>query len=240
MADALTIAATSMGYDMVKLTSLSNNLANATTTAYRREIVYGRPFAQWLGGSAAGFTLNVTQPQARLTVDPLQGTLRNTGAPLDVALQSDGWFELLAPEGPVYTRQGDFQIDARGRLVSHQGLPVMGTSGEITLGGGALRIDDQGRLFEDNKPVGQLRVLSFAQPQALEVIGGGLVRAPAQAGTPVADPKLRQGYLENSNVSNVNEMVRMIETMRHFEANQKLIQSYDDSIGRAIRTLGEF
>ncbi|MFL6661611.1 MAG: flagellar hook-basal body protein [Rhizobacter sp.] len=240
MADALSIAATSMGFDMVKLASLSNNLANATTPAFRREIVYGRPFAQLLESGARANALALGVPEPQLAFDPLQGTLRATGAPLDVALQGEGWFEVGTPEGPAYTRQGDFQLDARGRLVAHGGLPVQGLGGELTFGGGALRIDDQGRVFEDGRPAGQLRVVRFQRQSGLEPLGGGLYRASAEAGSTVATPQVRQGFLESSNVTTANEMVRLIETMRHFEANQKLIQSYDDSLGRVIRTLGEF
>lgn len=236
MADALSITVLSMSNDMQRLSTLSHNLANATTPAFRREIAYSRPFVEHLGSAA----LQVTLPQFRSSIDQRPGTLRHTGAPLDVALEGAGWFELQSEDGVVYTRRGDFQLDARGRLVSHGGLPVMGSSGEITLGGGAVRIDNQGRVFEDQRAAGQLRVLNFDNPRALVPAGAGLFRAPETAASPVETPRLRQGYVENANLQTVAEMVRLIETMRHFETSQKLVQGVDDMLGRAIRTLGEY
>ena len=95
-------------------------------------------------------------------------------------------------------------------------------------------------MFDDDRPAGQLRVIQFDQQGALKKVGDGLFIAPnASAGRP-SESRVRQGYLENSNVVSVSEMVGIIETMRHFEANQKLIQGYDEMLERAIRTLGEW
>ena len=104
----------------------------------------------------------------------------------------------------------------------------------------APRIDAAGRVFDGQTPLGSLRIVRFEQPQALARLGGGLDAAEAQAAQPVAEPRLRQGFVEASNVVAANEMVRLIETMRHFESNQKVIQGYDEMLERAIRTLGEF
>lgn len=236
MADALSITAASMFNDMQRLATLSHNLANATTPAFRREVAYSRPFIDHL----ASVGLQVTLPDFRSSIDQRPGTLRHTAAALDVALEGEGWFEVQADDGLAYTRQGDFQLDARGRLVTRSGLAVLGQGGEITLGNGVLRIDTQGKVFEDQRAAGQLRVLRFERPETLVAIGDGLFRAPAEAATPVDNPRVRQGHLENANVQTAAEMVRLIETMRHFETSQKLIQGVDDILGRAIRTLGEY
>jgi flagellar basal-body rod protein FlgF len=242
MADVLSIASLAMSNDMVRLDALSHNLANISTTAYRREVVYERPFADLLASTGANAPLAIPLPDPQIAIDPQQGTVRSTGVPLDVALQSaNSWFELIGPNGPVYTRRGDFKLDDRGRLVSQDGWVVIGTTGGITLqGNAAVRIDQQGRVFEGSRPAGQLRVVRFARPSELQDLGNGLFSAPTQAAATVDSPQVRQGYLENSNVNSVNEMVQMIETMRRFETNQRLIQNYDDSLGRAIRTLGNF
>lgn len=239
MPDLLAIAATAMGHDMARLAALSHNLANATTPAYRREVVATRPFGEVMLEHGSGVALRVPAGIPTTTLDVSPATLRSTGAALDVAIEGDGWFELRGPAGPVYTRRGDFTIDATGRLASASGLPVMGSDGEIVLAGGALRIDAAGRIFEDERPAGQLRVVGFAQPAALEPLGEGLVADPLQSAQRLDTARLRQGHLENANVSATGEMVRLIETMRRFEAHQRLIQSYDDSLGRAIRALGE-
>lgn len=237
MADALSIVAASMSLDMQRLATISHNLANATTPAFRREVAYARPFFELVDSLG----LQAPLPQYRSELDMRPGTLRNTGSPLDVALEGEGWFEIMTPEGAAYTRRGDFQLDPRGRLVTHQGLPVMGQGGEITLGSGAVRIDGQGRVFEDNRNAGQLRIVGFEGRNALVPAGEGLFRAAnGEARTDAATASVRQGFVENANVTTVAEMVRLIETMRRFEASQKLVQGIDETLGRAIRTLGEY
>lgn len=236
MSDALSILAGSMSLDMQRVATISHNLANTTTPAFRREIAYARPFVDVVDSLGRQAPL----PGYRSLTDLRSGTLRNTAGALDVALDGEGWFEVATPEGPAYTRRGDFQLDARGRLVTHQGLPVMGQGGEIGLGNGSVRIDARGRIFEDNRPAGQLRVVRFEGRQALRPAGDGLFQAASGAVPEEMDATVRQGFLENGNVDTAAEMVRLIETMRRFEASQKLVQGLDEVIGRAIRTLGEF
>jgi flagellar basal-body rod protein FlgG len=239
MNGVLGIAASSMNEGQARLATISHNLANATTAGYKREITVGRAFADHLQAAGADATrvFATSLPVATSAIDMRAGTLRATGNPLDVALEGEGFFELQGPEGAVYTRQGTFGIDARGRLVHASGLPA---AGEITLAGGQPRIDAQGNVFEDDKPAGKLRVVAFERPAALARLGEGLYGAPAEAAPLAANARVRQGWLENSNVTTAREMVGLIETVRHFEANQRLIQSWDELLGRTIRTLGEF
>lgn len=235
MADVLSITAASMSLDMQRLATISHNLANATTPGFRREVPYTRPFVELVDN----LSLQAPQPLYRSLIDQRPGTLRATSAPLDVAIEGRGWFEVMTPEGPAYTRRGDFQLDARGVLVTPQGFAVMGLDGEITLGSGPVRIDNQGRVFDETRSAGQLRVVDFARASALSSLGDGLFRADEAGATALAQPAVRQGHLESANVQTVGEMVRLIETMRHFETSQKLIQGVDEVLGRAIRTLGE-
>jgi len=239
MSDLLAIAALAMNDDTTRMATISHNLANATTPGFKKEIPVSRPFAEVLSAQMAGGGAGIatTLPASTSVVDMRPGSLRYTGAPLDVALDSDGWFELAAGDGAVYTRAGSFQIDARGRLVGPNGIPLAGT---ITLSTTQPRIDAAGRVFEDDKPVGQLRVVKIEHPELMQKLGDGLYAAPSSDVGEVSEVRVRQGYLENSNVTTLTEMVRIIDTVRHFEASQKLIQSYDGLLDRAIRTLGEF
>ncbi len=177
-------------------------------------------------------------------IDQQGGALRFTGNPFDLALEGPGFFELAGAEGPLYTRQGDFHLDARGRLVNAGGIPVMGTAGEIFLLGGEAKVERDGRIFENGKQVAQLRMVDFEQPDALLKAGNGLyaalaAQAPKDAAASDRQPQLRQAHLENSNVVSVSEMVLLIETIRHFESQQKVILGYDEMLERAIRTLGD-
>jgi flagellar basal-body rod protein FlgG len=239
MSDLLAIAALAMSDDSARLATISHNLANATTPGFKKEIPVSRPFVEILNAQMAGgaASLVTTLPAATTVVDARAGSLRYTGAPLDVAVDGDGWFELAAPEGSVFTRTGSFQVDARGRLVTASGIPL---AGNIMLSTTQPRIDAQGRVFEDDRPVGQLRVVRIENPQLLQKQGDGVFAAPASDIGELTEVRVRQGYLENSNVTTLTEMVGVIDTVRHFEATQKLIQSYDGMLDRAIRTLGEF
>ncbi len=239
MSGVLAIAALSMTEDTARLATISHNLANATTPGYKKEIPISQPFVDLLQvySGTAPQAYATTLPALTTVVDQRPGSLRYTGAALEVALVGKGFFDLQNEHGTVYTRQGSCQIDARGRVVHVTGNPL---TGDITLSTTQPRIDQQGRVFDDDKPVGQLRIVTFDHPAAMQKLGDGLFAAPNASAAIPADGRIRQGYLENSNVVTVTEMVGVIETMRHFEANQRLIQSYDALLDRAIRTLGEF
>lgn len=242
MADALAIAARSMADDMLRLNSISHNLANATTAGYKREMMVSRPFVDYLMTAAArgSAALAVSLPEPQVLLDHSAGSFQYTGNTLDVAVEGDGFFELTSENGPVYTRQGNFRLDGLGRLVSSGGLVVTGTGGEIRVMGAQPRIDSEGRVWDGDVLAGQLRLVRFEQPQTLVAVGGGGYVAGVQQAELWPYARVRQGYLEASNVATTREMVRLIETMRHFESNQKVIQGYDEMLERTIRTLGEF
>jgi flagellar basal body rod protein FlgG len=232
MIDALTSASGSMANDIARLSTISQNLTNATTPAYKREIVVGQPFQQAMDNIAA------TQPSA---IDQRHGTLRFTGNPLDMALEGDGFFEVQTESGMAYTRQGDFRVDASGRLVTQAGQLVQGLGGPLQWPSGTPTIDRDGRVRDGEKLVGQLKLVSFAKPSELTRAGNGLFHA-TEAPTALTDgaTKVRQSHLEASNVSTASEMVKLVETMRHFEATQKVVQGVDEMMERALRKLSEF
>lgn len=242
MADAIAIAARSMADDIARLAAISHNLANAATPGFKADIAVSRPFAEFIQAAMTGgsVSLATTLPELQAWTNHRAGPMQYTGHALDLAIEGDGFFELEDESGPVYTRQGAFQLDGNGRIVDAAGRAVQGSGGEMRIDSAAPRIDAAGRVFDGEKPVGSLRIVRFEQPQALAKLGDGLYAANAQAAQPVAEPRLRQGFVEASNVVAANEMVRLIETMRHFESNQKVIQGYDEMLERAIRTLGEF
>jgi flagellar basal-body rod protein FlgG len=228
----------SMHADMARLERVAMNIANAQTTGYKREVLAQAPFAARVEAGAAAVSV---------LTDARPGTLRPTGQPLDLALAGPGWFEVATPQGLAYTRQGNFRLDAQGRLVTQQGHPVLGAGGDIVLLQAAPVIDANGRVFESaaaagrqTTPLAQLRVVRFAPGVTSERLGDGLVLLQ---GEPVAVPdgemQLRQGFLENSNVSPMHEMVRLLESVRHLEAMQKVALGYDEMLGTSIRKLGE-
>jgi flagellar basal-body rod protein FlgF len=274
MQEILSITLQSMHQDSTRLERVGMNLANALTPGYKREVVSVRPmafsggteaFAGQVNSLAAQLSQSARQIKAQnlsavqIQTDVRPGTLKSTGQSLDVAIAGMGFFEVATESGPAYTRQGNFRLDGRGRLVNVQGYPVMGKGGEIFLSTGQPSIDAEGYVFEGHKTGGasattgagagrtpnqqaiaQIKVVQFDNPQNLERIGEGLVKAgegmQIMGETSV---QLRQGFLENSNVSSMHEMVQLMQTMRHFESMQRVAIGYDDMMGAAIRKLGE-
>ena len=240
MIDALSLAASSMSNDVSRLATIGQNLANATTPAYKREISLATPFMQAMESAerydAAGLGTGPTS-----VVDHRAGTLRFTGTPLDFALEGEGFFEVQTESGVAYTRQGDFQLDAMGRLVTQAGHVVQGVGGPLHLPSANATVDREGRVFDGEKPVGQLKLVRFADPGRLVRLGNGLFQSAESPAEPLdASTRVRQGHLEASNVNTAAEMVKLVETMRHFEATQKVVQGVDEMMERALRKLGEF
>lgn len=271
MSEVLAIGLHGMHQDMARLERIASNLANAMTPGYKREVTVAQPLMAGdasAGSSAFANTVQLLQagevagPNGRNAVsgtalpfnligrtDDRPGTLRTTGQSLDLAIAGQGYFEVSTEDGPAYTRQGNFTLDARGRLVTAQGHPVMGKGGEIVLADARPTIDASGQVFESAAvgvarnaatPVAQLKIVRFEDGANLQRASGGLVQSadgPLQMND--ADIRLQQGFLENSNVSSMREMVDLMQTVRHLESMQKVTLAYDEMLGTAVRKLGE-
>lgn len=251
MSDILSIALSSIHADMARADRAAMNLANSQTPGYKREAATPAPFAGQWNLAAARLEPGAGSERPVGRTDMRAGTLRATGQPLDLALSGDGWFEIATESGLAYTRQGNFQLDAAGRLVTAQGHAVMGTSGVIQLLQGSPRIDAAGRVFEDQHasegpgsmtpaPVAQLRIVQFEPGADLRRLGDGLL-APSREPVAAAEGavQVQQGFLENSNVAPMREMVDLMLAVRHLETMQKVASGYDEMLGASIRRLGE-
>jgi flagellar basal-body rod protein FlgF len=230
---ALTLA--SLQNDMARVDNVAANLANSSTPAYKRHVIVSRSFED------AVQEVRSTDP-GNLAIDRHIGTVRNTGQALDLMLGGEGYFEVLTQQGPAYMRRGDFGVDAQGRLVTSQGHLVMGKGGEIQLTGRSPEIDAAGRVTErlpgSSTPtaVGQLKVMRFDPEEVPRQVGEGLFAAGAHMSqVEDTDVQLRQGALENSNVQATQEMVELVQTLRHFESMHRAVQGYDEMVGTAIR-----
>jgi len=240
LANAFTVAVQSMHNDQLSMDGISRNLANVSTVGYQRETPVATPFAQLMqSGAAGGVAMSLGVPEVHAAIDHRAGGLKRTGEPLDVAIEGDGYFQVATASGPAYTRQGSFHLDTRGRLVTDAGDPVMGTAGEVQLTTIAPQIDGQGHITDNGRVVGQLKAVRFDQSTALTRLGAGLLQ-PAADSTPLdASATFRQGHVESSNVSSMTEMVQLVQTMRHFEAGQRVVQAYDEMLDKAFRKLGD-
>ncbi|MGM9489673.1 flagellar hook-basal body protein [Ideonella sp. YS5] len=248
------ITLNALGNDQARIERVATNLANVQTPGYKRELWVERAgapsaFAQAMaamqqgaeGVDARGVPLaDITPlPQAALGRDMHPATLRPTGRTLDLALAGSGLFEVATEHGPAYTRRGEFQVDARGRLVTPQGHALLGQGGEINVTSEHVGIDAAGRVLDNDKPIAQLRVVD-AKAEQLRALGGGLYAADgAVQELPAAQVAVRQGFLENANVDSAHEMVSLTTSVRHFEAMLRVVQGRDEMLGTAIRKLGE-
>lgn len=227
--------------------AIARNIAAATQPGYKKEIVSFEGVAS--GVIDAGRTLDGTEevrgvnPQALGTISTGVSQLRQTGDPLEFAIEGPGFFRLQRTDGQyVYTRDGQFRISPNGELLSKQGYPVTGDGGTIQLliDGGQPTIDVEGRVWQGDQEIGQLSVFEFQDPRTLKRTTGGFTIDPdnPQAPLEVEYANVHQGYLEMSNVSPVREMVDMVAVSTALQANQKVIQSIDELTGRAVQILG--
>jgi len=221
---------------------VANNLANINTTGFRAEKIMFAETQMPLANRNNDFRyvdppLAFTQDWATMH-DLAPGAIVQTGNPLDVALQGDGFLAVQTPGGERWTRSGALQIDATGTLVDLDGNPVLGENGEIRFGPDEtdITIAPDGSVTTSDGPKGKLRLVAFANPQALVREGDNLF----SGGSPVeaANTRVLQGAIERSNVSGVAEMTEMIRVSRAYETLAGLMQQQDETMRSAIQQLG--
>ena len=173
-----------------------------------------------------------------------QGELRPTGNSTDFAIDGPGFFEVQLPNGDqAYTRDGEFQLNAKGQLTNKQGYAVLGDSGPIQFdpnSASPLTVSATGQITQGGNPKGRLHLVEFSNPNRLTSTSDGclLANQPGTTPTPAGSKTtVHQGFLEAPNTSPIVEMGSLINAMRIFEANQKVLQTQDDRMGRAIADL---
>ena len=216
-----------------RVTVSAQNLANISTGGYKRRVDFARILA--IGQSATEPTPN----EAGVT-DFSAGKPVDTGNPYDLALTGPGFFVVRGGDALFYTREGQFRRDEEGRLLTAQGLILQAQGGgDLVLRQTALDLAADGTVIEQGEPVARLAIVDFADLKALRRAEGGAFAAPENMAVELERPSVRQGMLEASNVSTGEEMVAMMETLRRAESGQRLVQVYDDLMGRALCTFGQ-
>ena len=170
-----------------------------------------------------------------------QGEIRQTSNPHDITIEGPGFFEMENAQGDMlYSRDGQFHLNSEGVLVNSQGNVVQGENGRIQLipSLGDFTVNQGGEVYQGNNLTGRIRIMDFGELQGLKRVEGGFM-AGGQTPAQVEEPKLLQGFLENSNVNPLREMVNLISLSRIHEANHKMIQQYDQLFGKAINMLGQ-
>ncbi len=217
----------------------ANNVANQTTAGFKAEKVAFREYLMRLDGPDAG------DPTVSLAHDPdsytdfTPGGLQSTGAPLDFAIDGDGFFAVSAPSGVRYTRDGHFGLSEFGELVTRDGHPVLDDGSNPILidpDAGPLLVSPQGELQQDGVPIARIGVFAFEDTRALTKTGANLFAA-AEEPTPRETAIVRQGFVELSNVQPIVAMTDMMEIMRAYETTAQLIETSGELAREAVRTL---
>jgi len=256
MMRSLWISKTGMEAQQTQLDHISHNLANSATNGYKKShAVFEDLMYQNLRQSGAASTEQTQLPtglQVGLGTRAVatsrsftQGSLQSTERSLDVAIRGNGFFEIQMPDGTTgYTRDGSFQVNAQGQLVTNNGFPVQ-PGITIPANATSITVSQEGLVSvvvpgqTQPQQAGQLQLTNFINPAGLEPKGQNLYTETAASGTPnTGTPgqesfgQLQQGALETSNVNVVEELVGMIQTQRAYELNSKAIQTSDQMLQR--------
>ena len=253
---ALRIAATGMDAQQKRVEVVSNNIANMSTTAYSaRRAEFADLHCQQLRAPGAissstglvapsGIEMGLGVRTSAVSVNVEQGSLRQTGGDLDLAIEGRGYFEVTLPSGdPAYTRDGTFKRTGEGLIVNSEGYPL---AGSITVPEDArsVTVNTDGEIYAyfdgdaGGQLIGTLTVSMFVNEKGLEALGGNMFRETEASGAAVSgEPGLdgrgaiRQGYLEESTVDVVQQIADLIEAQRGYELNSKVISAADQMLG---------
>ncbi len=288
--------ASGMAARVHQMNVVANNLANVNTTGFKRDLMLFKAAPEMVARRTNDNGLVVLPQLGSLDTRPVvgrlgtgvevnevyheleQSSLRGTDNVFDFALEGDGFFSVLTPEGERYTRNGNFTLNAERVLMTHEGYPILGEAGIIQLKTNNFTLNDDGEIFinpqfsqpaerpvrltengyDEIQRLDRLKLVRFPRERYLEKAGTSFYSVTEQSGSPVLareysrvdydgnvlaerSPlalKVVQGFLENSNVNPVIEMVKMIEVQRAYEASQKSITTGDQLLSRLINSMG--
>lgn len=249
MIEGLYAAAAGMIANEDRVAAIANNVANSSTPGFRRqsavqngfyEILFSKfrhPF--WLNrdpGPGGGLKIIETFTDTR------GGPVTATGNPLNLAIDGPGFFTVRTPAGDRYTRDGSFTVDKDGDLATSEGHKVLSAAGAtIDASGTNVHISNDGRVWVDGQPTGQLQITEFEDPHMLNRAGDNLFQASDAALARSAPPdvsRVESKALEMSNVQVPHEMASMTLALRMYTANQKVISTIDETMGRLINEVG--
>ncbi len=260
MEQGIYIATSGAKIQQLRLEISSNNLANVNTSGYKADRLGSRSFEfdledafleqnnyrkirdpeyiDMLDEPVKAYSGIYTKTNI-VGTDFSQGHHKFTGSPLHASLEGPGFFVVETQNGTAYTRQCNFALDSDGELVTSDGLKVVGR-GLSKLDEGELTIDADGTVYVDGSKKGSIDIVEFESAADLTKIGHNLYTPASQAREPydAEETIVKQGYVENPNISVVQEMVDLIEINRLFETYQKMITSIDESTGKIINEVG--
>ena len=221
---------------MAEMQSVAHNLANMSTTGFRREGVIFSEFVKSLDGAEPSLSMATANTRE---IDLSQGSLTQTGGTYDFAIQGDGFFLIDTPQGQQLTRSGSFTPGPDGTLLTTDGYPVLDGGGSaifVPPDARNIAVAQDGTLSADGKPLAQIGLWQPSDPLSLKHQSG--TRFSSAGVEPVAGSRLLQGYLEDSNVNPLTEIASMIAVQRAYELGQSFMDREDERARNVIQTLG--
>lgn len=220
---------------MREMETIAHNIANAATTGFRQQ---GLVFSEFIQAVDSGDSISMAAARIKQT-STAQGILTQTGNPLDLAIEGDGYFQVETPDGLRLTRAGAFNVNAVGDIVTSDGHPVLGLGGapiNVPPGNASVTVAADGTVSLGDRLLGQIGVVSVPPGANLQRESGVMFStdAPLLASD---DSTMLQGHLEGSNVDAISQLTRMIEVQRAYELGQKLLDLDDERAKSALQTL---
>jgi flagellar basal-body rod protein FlgG len=252
MVRGLYSAYTGMVAQQQKMDIVSNNLANVDTTGFKKDGAIFKSFKD-------AYTFKINDPETsmankigtlnqgvnldRIYTDHTQGSLKQTDDPLNIAIDEQGMIVVgkKDKDGNViehYTRDGSLAISSTGDLITKDGYNVLGNNGPIKLDNNHITIDRKGNIYSDNKFIDKIKLVNIDNKDTLRKVGNNIYSSTEDTTTKEFTGKIEQGFLEASNVNSVEEMIEMINVMRAYESNQKIITTYDSILEKSVNSIG--
>jgi flagellar basal-body rod protein FlgF len=225
-----------------RLEVLANNIANVNTTGFKKDNLFIEAMKD-AGLSHSQEEGELKGLESRQFIDFSEGSFVETKNPLDFAIQGRGFFVVETPQGIRYTRNGNFSLAIDGTVVNGQGYPLLGTTGKIQvpepqkLADHSISVNQHGDISFGSLTLGKMRIADFENLNQLKKEGTSLFVTAAEEKPVNLDTHgtvLRQGYLEESNVEGIHEMIELVELTRSFETDQRTIQAQDSTLERAM------
>ncbi len=231
---------------------IANNIANSEVTGFKRDGLFLREMGEARRKGSGGHPVWREDRVAGAFIDFEQGNMRQTNSTRHLAIHGSGFFQVRTPQGDVYTRNGEFSVQSDGTLVTNLGMPVLDDrGGRITLSGSNFVVNEEGEITEDGVARATLAIHDFEKDaEGLYQDPDGVTRLERKPNgffypkpgvnrvTKGSDTKVMQGFLEESNINPITEMVDMLEVFRAFEADQRAIRIQSETLGRAVNDVG--
>ena len=244
MIGATYAAASGLINNQNQMAVLANNLSNINTVGFKEDRISFQVDPKNIDAKSRLLSKNGQQYYLSLKpltkIDFTSGNIKHTGNNLDVILEGNGFFCIQTLQGVQYTKAGNFTLNSDNVLVTQEGLPVLGRSGDITVDDRDFNIDDKGNIYVDGNQVDRLKIVDFPQPYPLKKAGNTLfaLSDPGVDEQKAENVMVKQGFVELSNVDSISMMTEMIEVLRGAESYQKIIQYLGDASSKAINEVG--